>query len=356
MSDIGRAVGKKPGSIHGLLAAHGGIPPRERSRSPRALSAVEREEISRGVAAGLSVRCIASIVERSPSTISRELKRNGGRSKYRAGKANVRAWDQARRPRPCRLELEPTLRRIVKEKLELDWSPEQIAGWMKREYAGDLSRQISHETIYRALFVRPRGVLEKSLAKGLRTRRTMRRSRKSSTEGQARGRIIGAVSIDERPPEVESRETLGHWEGDLITGSNNSHIATLVERRSRLTILVKVAGKDTASVVTALIRKLRKLPERLKKSLTWDRGMELARHALLTKKTGIPVFFCDPSSPWQRGSNENTNRLLRQYFPKGTALCGYTQTELNGFARRLNHRPRKVLGYKCPAAVVALTG
>ena len=355
LSEIGRAVGKPPGSIHGVIAARGGFQPRLRTRAQRALTHEEREEISRGVAAGRSVRGIAEGIGRSPSTVSRELSRNGGKAKYRAARADESAWDRARRPRLCRLEKEPQLRRIVVEKLALDWSPEQIAGWLKRAYAADPRRQLSHESIYRALFLRPRGVLEKSHAKRLRTGRTMRRSRKSSTAGQSRGRIVDAVSIEERPPDVETRRTLGHWEGDLIAGSNNSHIATLVERRSRLTVLVKVAGKDTASVVSALVRKLRSLPTRLKRSLTWDRGTEMANHTLFTKKTGIPVFFCDPSSPWQRGTNENTNRLLRQYFPKGTCLSGYSQAELNVIARRMNRRPRKVLGFRCPADV-ALTG
>lgn len=354
LSEIARAVGKKPGSIHGLLAARGGIAPRDRTRSPRSLTRGEREEISRGVAAGRTIRWVAASIGRSPSTISRELRRNGGRSKYRGAEADDRAWDRARRPRSCRLELESALRRIVIEKLALDWSPEQIAGWLKQEHPEDPTKRMSHETIYRALFIRPCGVLGKSLAKGLRTRRTMRRSRKSTTAGQPRGAIIGAVSIDERPIEVAARTTPGHWEGDLISGSNNSHIATLVERRSRLTILVKVNGKDTVSVVSALVRKLRQLPDLLKGSLTWDRGMEMASHAVLTGKTGIPVFFCDPRSPWQRGSNENTNRLLRQHFPKGTCLSGFSQVELNSLARRLNRRPRKVLGFRCPADV-ALT-
>ena len=356
LSEIARAVGKQPGSIHGLLAARGGISPRVRRRSPRTLSEEEREEISRGIAADETVRGIVARIGRSPSTVSRELRRNGGRANYRAASADTRAWDRSRRPRPCRLESVPVLRRLVIEKLKLDLLPEQIAGWLKVEYPSDPSRHVSHETIYRTLYIRPRGVVEKSLTKRLRTRRTMRRSRNSTTAGQGRGRIIDAVPISERPREVETRMTPGHWEGDLIAGSGNSHIATLVERHSRLTILVKVAGKDTVSVVGALARKLRSLPAELKRSITWDRGMEMAGHASLTKKTGIPVYFCDPNSPWQRGSNENTNRLLRQYFPKGISLAGYSQKELNKYAGRLNRRPRKTLGFRSPADAVALIG
>lgn len=354
LSEIGRAIGKHPGSIYGVISARGGFAPRRRTRSTRSLSTEEREEISRGVAAGRSIREIASIIGRSPSTVSRELNRNGGRQEYRAADADRRAWNRARRPRLCRLELDATLRRVVTSKLQLDWSPEQISGWLKVEHAEDDSMRISHEAIYRALFVRPRGVLEKKLAKGLRTRRTMRRSRRSTTKRQPRGGIIGAVPINERPKEVEDREVVGHWEGDLVSGSNNSHIATLVERSSRLTVLVKVGSKDTASVVSALIRKIRLLPTHLRKSLTWDRGSEMASHATLTKKTGMPVFFCDPRSPWQRGSNENTNRLVRQYLPKGMDLSGQSQSDLNVLARKLNRRPRKILGFRCPANVALI--
>ena len=359
LSEIGRVLGKHPGSIHGLLSLSGGIRPKARRRSIRSLSMEEREEISRGVAAGLSMRTIARSIGRAPSTISRELARNRGRQGYRASHADERAWDRARRPRSCRLESKPRLRRIVVKKLRDDWSPEQISGWLSLTYSDAPSMQLSHEAIYRALYRRNR-VLDKRLLKHLRTRRSMRRSRRSSTAGQTRGQIVDAIPIHERPSEVETREVAGHWEGDLIAGSRNTHIATLVERCSRFTLLVKVAGKDTKSVVSAVAKTLTKLPAALRRSLTWDRGTEMADHPRLTDATGMPVYFCDPQSPWQRGTNENTNRLLRQYFPKGTQLDQHTQAGLSKVARKLNRRPRKTLGYRCPEeavkAVVALTG
>lgn len=320
----------------------------------------EREEISRGLAAGNSLRQIAATISRSVSTVSREVQRNGGRDAYRAGKADRRAWKCAKRPKPCRLATSPELRELVAEKLKLDWSPEQIAGWLKRHFPNNHAMQISHETIYRSLFIQARGVLKKELVKHLRSRRGMRRSRHTSTEEQPRTSIIDAVSIRERPAEADDRAVPGHWEGDLISGSKNSHIATLVERHSRFTMLVKVNGKDTASVVAALSRQVMTLPIQLRKTLTWDRGGELAGHKQFTIATDVNVYFCDPQSPWQRGSNENTNRLLRQYFPKGSDLSGYTQEQLDDIALQLNQRPRKTLSYSTPAekleAVVAPTG
>jgi IS30 family transposase len=248
----------------------------------------------------------------------------------------------------------------VARKLRLEWSPEQIAGWLKRRYPDRQELQISHETIYRSLFIQARGVLKKELVRHLRTRRTMRRSKRASTEGQPRGQIIDAVSIRERPAAVEDRAVPGHWEGDLLAGAQNTHIATLVERRSRFTLLVRVKGKDTQTVVRALSKHVGTLPAELRKSLTWDRGMELAAHAAFTIATNVQVYFCDPQSPWQRGTNENTNRLLRQYFPKGTVLSTYSQGDLNRVARRLNQRPRETLKFRSPAEVlaesVALTG
>jgi IS30 family transposase len=247
----------------------------------------------------------------------------------------------------------------VAKKLTLDWSPEQISGWLKRRHSGSEEMQISHETIYRSLFVQARGVLKRELVGHLRTRRMMRRSKQASTRGQPRGQIVDAVSIRERPPEVEDRAVPGHWEGDLLAGSNNTHIATLVERQSRFTLLVKVEGKDTETVVQALTKQVRRLPAELRKSLTWDRGMEMAAHKKFAIATDVQVYFCDPQSPWQRGTNENTNRLLRQYFPKGTDLSACEQTDLNRVAVRLNRRPRKTLGFRSPADVlnesVALT-
>ena len=358
LSDIGRALGKHAGSVHGVLSANGGILPATRCRSSRSLSLAEREEISRGIAVGASMRKIAAIINRSPSTVSREVSRNGG-STYRAVEADSRAWHQACRPKPCHLVKFPILQGIVARKLSVNWSPAQIAGWLKQQYPEDGSMRISHETIYRSLFIQARGVLKKELVSHLRSRRMMRRSKHATTDGQPRGRISDGISIHERPADVEDRAIPGHWEGDLITGSNNTHIATLVERHSRFTMLVKVAGKDTNSVVTALSQQVRKLPAELRQSLTWDRGMELARHKQFTIATHVKVYFCDPQSPWQRGTNENTNRLLRQYFPKGTDLSGFSQADLNKVALQLNQRPRKTLNFCTPAdkldACVALT-
>lgn len=332
--------------------------PRRRSR--RALRWEEREEISRGIAAGDSIRVIAAAIHRAPSTVSREISRNEGRTKYRANGAEEAAWGRARRPKRCRLATNLRLQRVVSNKLRLRWSPEQISGWLKREYSHTENMQISHETIYRSLFIQARGVLKKELVAHLRTRRMMRRSKKASTRGQPRGQIVDAVSISDRPAEIEDRAIPGHWEGDLIAGSKNTHIATLVERQSRFTMLVKVDGKDTRTVINALIKQVRRLPVELRKSLTWDRGMEMARHKEFSIATNVKVYFCDPQSPWQRGTNENTNRLLRQYFPKKTDLSPFSQTQLNKIALQLNQRPRKTLDFATPAErfneSVALTG
>lgn len=350
LSDIGRALCKHAGSIHGIVSLHGGVFPRTRHRSSRSLTLNEREEISRSLAAGASIRQIAFQLRRAASTVSREVTRNGGRRCYRAIDAEEKAWDRARRPKPCRLATQRALRQAVANKLHRDWSPEQISGWLKRAFPDDVSMQVSHETIYKSLFIQARGVLKRELLRHLRSRRTMRRSKKASTKGQPRGQIKDGISIRERPAEIEDRAVQGHWEGDLIAGTNNSHIATLVERQSRFTLLVKVSGKDTASVVNALTREVRKLPAHLRRSLTWDRGMEMAFHKQFTVATDARVYFCDPQSPWQRGTNENTNRLLRQYFPKGTDLSKYTQSDLNKIALRLNQRPRKTLDFDTPAA------
>lgn len=349
LTEIGRALGKHAGSIHGVVSSHGGIVPAVRRRSRLALTLSEREEISRGIATDASVRQIATSTGRSPSTVSREIARHGGRNKYRASEADREAWDRARRPKQCRLACHPRLQKLVASKLKLEWSPEQISGWLEMEFSDDEDMRVSHETIYRSLFIQARGVLRKELIGHLRSGRMMRRSKNASTEGQPRGQIVDGVSIRERPAEVEDRAIPGHWEGDLIAGSSNTYIATLVERHSRFTMLVKVRGKDTASVVSALSKQVRKLPSELRRSLTWDRGMELARHKEFTVATDVKVYFCDPQSPWQRGTNENTNRLLRQYFPKGTDLSRYSQIELNKIALRLNQRPRKTLGFLTPA-------
>ena len=358
LSDIGRAFGRAPGSIYGILLANGGFLPPARTRSERVLSLADREEISRGLALGRSFRDIAQALGRPTSTVSREVARHGGRERYRASHADKRAWDWARRPKACRLATNPRLRRLVAVKLARNWSPEQIAAWLKLRFPSQESQRVSHETIYRSLFIQARGVLNKELRAHLRTRRKMRRSKLATS--MSRGGIVDAVSIRERPAEVEDRAVPGHWEGDLITGANNSYIATLVERHSRFTMLVKVKGKDTASVVSALSRKVRTLPTALRRSLTWDRGTEMASHKDFTMATNVQVYFCDPQSPWQRGTNENTNGLLRQYFPHGTDLSVHSQADLNKVARQLNQRPRETLGFRTPAeklsATVASTG
>src|SRR5271163_4358391 len=347
---IGRAFGKPHNSIHGFLSQHGGIVPSVRRRSLLVLTAVEREDISRGLASGSSLRDIAKGLERAASTVSREVARHGGRPEYRATEADQRAWDSTLRPKRCLLAMHVKLQEVVASKLILDWSPEQISGWLKIRYADDESMRVSHETIYRSLFIQARGVLKKELVGHLRSKRRIRRSRHSRIFKDSRGQIVDAISIRERPAEIEDRAIPGHWEGDLIGGTKNSHIATLVERHSRFVMLVKVPSKDTATVVAALRQHIGKLPATLRRSLTWDRGLEMAQHKSLTVDTEVKVYFCDPQSPWQRGSNENTNGLLRQYFPRGTDLSGYTQADLDKVALRLNQRPRKTLGFQTPAS------
>ena len=310
----------------------------------------EREDISRGIASGSSIRNIAKVLNRAVSTVSREVVRHGGRTQYRASEANRQAWESALRPKFCLLAAHVKLQTLVASKLMLDWSPEQISGGLKIEYPNDESMRVSHETIYRSLFIQARGVLKKELIQHLRTKRRIRRSRHARDSGHRSGQIVDAISIRERPAEIEDRAIPGHWEGDLLGGTNNSHIATLVERHSRFVALVRVPSKDTATVVAALSRHVRKLPTSLWRSLTWDRGLEMAKHKNFTVDTNVKVYFCDPQSPWQRGSNEeNTNGLLRQYFPKRTDLSGYSQAELDEVALRLNQRPRKTLGFETPA-------
>jgi IS30 family transposase len=311
-----------------------------------ALTLTEREEISRGIVAGRSPRVIATSLGRAPSTVSRELCRNGGRRHYRASKADQAAWDRARRPKTCKLVENRTLARVVARKLRGFWSPEQIAGWSKYTYPDDESYQVSHETIYKSFFIQARGALKKELLQHLRRTRTMRRGRGHTQKTATHGRITGTVSIRERPASVEDRAVPGHWEGDLIIGSNNSQIATLVERHTRYVMLVRVPSKDTKTVINALIKHAHKLPRELYKSLTWDRGKEMADHQRFSLDTNIKVYFCDPKSPWQRGSNENTNGLLRQYFPKGMDLSNIHQNKLNAVARQLNERPRKTLEFR----------
>ena len=336
-------------SIQRILAETGGIRPPERRRSRLALTLAEREQISRSIVAGDSIRSIASALGRAPSTVSREIQRNGGHRRYRASQADQAAWERAKRPKPCKLAINRALARLVAKKLQQLWSPEQIAGWLKCTYPVDESYQVSHETIYRSLFIQARGALKKELLQHLRSKRGMRRSRHKTLKGAGLGQITNTVSIRERPASVEDRAVPGHWEGDLLAGSNNSHIATLVERHTRYVMLAKVPSKDTETVINALIKQADKLPRELYKSLTWDRGKEMADHQRFTLATDIKVYFCDPQSPWQRGSNENTNGLLRQYFPKGTDLSVHSQARLNAVARQLNERPRKTLGYQTPA-------
>ena len=349
LATIGRLFDREHSSVGRILRESGGIRPAQRSRSRLALTLAEREEISRGVVTDQSIRSIAASLGRAPSTISRELKRNGNRQRYRASKADEAAWDRSRRPKTCKLVQNRMLARIVAKQLRLEWSPEQIAGWLKHTYPGDENYWVSHETIYRSLFIQARGALKKELLGHLRRTRAMRRSRHHTQKTADHGRITGTVSISERPASVEDRAVPGHWEGDLIFGSQNSQIATLVERHTRYVMLAKVNGKDTETVINALIKQAHKLPKELYQSLTWDRGKEMADHKRFTLETDIKVYFCDPQNPWQRGSNENTNGLLRQYFPKGTNLSVHSQAKLNGVARRLNERPRKTLDFETPA-------
>jgi IS30 family transposase len=349
VADIARGLERRNKSgVYRVLALSGGIAPLPRRRAARALRLAEREEISRGIAAGWSIRRIAQGLARSPSTVGREIKHNGGNSAYRASCADRRAWERALRPKPCRLARHAELRWRIAQKLALQWSPKQVSGWLKQQFPADPGMQVSHETIYRSLFIQTRGVLKKELMAHLRTARQMRQA-KGGTTKSGLGQIVDAVSIRERPAEVEDRAVPGHWEGDLLSGANNTHIATLVERHTRFVMLLKIPSKDTTTVVAALAKQVRKLPQELRRSLTWDRGKELAGHKSFTLATQVQVYFCDPRSPWQRGSNENTNGLLRQYFLKGTDLSQFSQAYLNKIAKRLNQRPRETLGFDTPA-------
>jgi IS30 family transposase len=350
LHEIGRAYGRPHPTIRKLLLPSGGIPPMARRRSRLALTLADREDISRGIVSGWSIRAMARQLQRATSTVSREILRHGGRPAYRAHDAEQRAWRSALRPQRCLLARSRKLRDLVASKLLLDWSPEQISGWLKIRYPNNESLRVSHETIYRSLFIQARGVLKKELLDHLRSKRRMRRSRHSSEHGQSRGQIVDAISIRERPAEVEDRAIPGHWEGDLLAGGKNSYIATLVERHSRFLMLIKVPSKDTAVVVAALSKQVRKLPATLRRSLTWDRGLEMAKHKDFTVATNVKVYFCDPQSPWQRGTNENTNLLLRQYFPRGTDLSASSQAQLDQVELRLNQRPRKTLGFQTPAS------
>ena len=349
LNSIARGLERGHSALQGVLSRTGGVRPAPKKRSRFALTLAEREEISRGIAGGHSIRAIATLLGRAPSTISREIKRNGGRRCYRANLADEAAWQRAHRPKTCKLAQNPAAARLVAGKLMKRWSPLQIAGWLKRSYPDDESFQVSHETIYLTLYIQARGALKKELIRYLRRSRAMRRSRHHTQKGPEKGRIVGAVSISERPAEVEDRAVPGHWEGDLLCGTKDSQIATLVERHTRYVMLVRVPSKDTETVVKALIKQAHKLPRELYKSLTWDRGSEMANHQKFSLATDIDVYFCDPQQPWQRGSNENTNGLLRQYFPKGMDLSNVHQNRLNAVARELNERPRETLNFYSPA-------
>jgi len=347
MIEISRAIGKPHATVFSYLRYHGGFQPSPRTRSPITLTLVEREEISRGLAANHGVRKISSLLNRNPSTISGEINRNGGVSKYRATDADIAAWKRAKRPKRCLLSENFELKELVTDKLSQDWSPEQISGWLRFSYPDNESMRVSHETTYKSLFIQARGLFLKKMRSHLRTKRKFCRSKKHHTA--PRGKIVDGITISERPALIEDRAVPGHWEGDLIVGAKNSYIATVVERQTRFIVLVKVSGKDTESVVSQLSEQMSKLPKLLKQSLTWDRGTEFASHKNFTLATGMDVYFCDPASPWQRGTNENTNGLLRQYFPKGSCLSGYSQDDLNKVAAKLNSRPRKTLGFLTPA-------
>lgn len=354
---IAMALDRWPMSIYELLRRHGGIAPRVRQRAVGALRPEEREEISRALAAGASLRSIAKALHRSASTISREVRRHQGLNGYRACEADRRAWELGLRPKACKLAQHRRLRRAVAGKLQRDWSPQQISAWLERRYADDETMRVSHETIYRTLFIQARGALKKELQNHLRSRRQMRSSKKP---GQGGGQIKEAISIRERPAEAQDRAVPGHWEGDLLCGGKGTQIATLVERHSRYVMLVKLKSKDSEQVARALGKHILKLPVTLRRSITWDRGTELAAHKDFTVDTKVKVYFCDPHSPWQRGSNENTNGLLRQYFPKGSDLSLFSQRQLDAVAHRLNQRPRMTLGWNNPAdtlsRAVASTG
>jgi IS30 family transposase len=348
--EIARQLRLGQNTVSEYLRALGGIRPRVRRRAERCLGLEEREEISRAIAGGQSARAIARSLGRCHTTIAREIGRCGGRRRYRAHAAERAAWRRARRPRPTKLELCPELRRVVEEQLADDYSPEQIAGRLRVAYPDNESMRVSHEAIYRALYLQARGGLKRELTKHLRKGRSRRFARSQSSKRQGQGKLTEMVMISERPPEVADRAVPGHWEGDLLMGGRTSAIATLVERSTRYCQLVALPeGTEAERVADALAGSVATLPAQLRRSLTWDQGSEMAEHRRFSVQTGVEVYFCDPQSPWQRGSNENTNGLLRQYFPKGQSLAGVTQQRLDEVAAKLNRRPRKTLGFHTPA-------
>ena len=352
-SDIGRVLDSAPGTIFTALRETGGIQPKPRKRNARHLTLAEREEIRVALSARMSLRAIARMLNRSPSTISREVTRNRGRRYYKAVDADKRAKRLAKRPKLGLLEHNSELRSIVVSKLELKWSPEQISGWLSVEYSRRQKMQVSHETIYKSLYVRSKSIIHHSYTQHLRRKRPLRHSRYHRRSGdRSFTNIVNGVSIHKRSKNIDNRKSVGHWEGDLVSGSKNTHIATLVDRKSRFTIILKLAGKDANSVHTALLSAFKQMPSQYRKSLTWDRGMELAKHAELSEEIGIPIYFCDPQCPWQRGTNENTNSLIRQYFPRKTDLSPHSQARLNDVATQLNERPRKTLKFKTPSHMI----
>jgi IS30 family transposase len=359
--EISAVLGCHKATVSWHIDRAGGLPPRTRRRAVQTLSLADREEISRGVAADDSVRAIARRLGRSPSTVSRELRRNAGTpAAYRATQADQAAWDRARRPKPCRLAQHPRLRQLVEQKLRADWAPQQIAQWLHATYPDDPAMHVSHETIYQSLYVQARGALKRALVAHLRRGQRYRRPPASARAMRGPGQLVDIVRLAERPPSADNRAVPGHWEGDLLIGKRGTQIATLVERHSRFVLLERLPSADSPTVVAALARRIRRLPTSLKRSLTWDRGKEMAQHKQFTVATDVQVYFCDPQSPWQRGSNENTNGLLRQYFPKGFDFDQVTQQQLNAVANKLNTRPRQTLNWKTPAevldAAVASTG
>ena len=352
---ISEALGTFKSNVWSEVHRRGGLVPAPRHRAPRVLQSAEREEISRGLAAGESLRRIAHRVGRAPSTISREIRRHGGARRYRASAADAAAWAHARRPKRCRLVQDRQLCQLVASGLRRDWSPEQIARWLRVSFPDEPARYVSPETIYRTLYVQARGALQRELLAPLRHGQRYRRPRAAARPPRGQGQLRDTVSIAERPPAADTRAVPGHWEGDLLIGQRGTQIATLVERQSRFVLLARLAAADSATVVDALARHITRVPSVLQRSLTWDRGKEMAQHQRFTVATGVQVYFCDPHSPWPRGSNENTNGLLRQYFPKGTDVRGVTQRQLDAVALTLNTRPRKTLDWHTPAAVLAVT-
>ncbi len=349
---IASALGRERVTVWKVLGEAGGLKPDRFARSPLRLSLAEREEISRGLVAGTSFRTIARQLGRAPSTISREVAANRGRSRYRAVRAEHRRDRRARRRRTAKLARNPRLRAAVEALLAQRWSPQQIAATLRAEHPDEPEMWVSHETIYQSLFVQGRGALRRELARFLRTGRVRRRARGERPGG---GRIKGMVMISERPAEIEDRAVPGHWEGDLLVGYNNqSAIGTLVERRTRFVMLVALPnGHAAPEMRDRLAARILSLPAELRRSLTWDQGGEMAEHSRFTVDTGVQVYFCDPRSPWQRGSNENTNGLLRQYFPRGTNLALHSQAELDAVAAELNGRPRQTLGWMKPSEALA---